>query len=168
MKNPKKETIATLIKNSNLSDKDKESFITFLNSISENNLFQIIQIFEKKPEEVEQFWITLKPRIAFLHKIELSDNLLKDKKAKIMNQITKMNDDEFNACVNGTKGIKNETDLKEKIEKFSKDRKESHEEFMTSAKEFLRKITHYQSEIQQKKDERKADEIIQKIKSLKS
>jgi len=166
--NDTKKTLPGLINDSALSSDDKKMFIAFLENISEEDTIEMTESFTANPQEIVIFWTVLKAKMTMLSIIESNDNLSHENKTKLTNQIIAMNDEEFNAFLNGIGQMSESKNPEETMQNLIREQKESHEEFMMQSKDFLKKLRDSHKELQEDKDEEDYDDTLAKINSLKS
>ena len=143
------QTLNKIINDSELTDIDKEDFISFLDGISKDDISQIIQLFTNNPDEVVTFWATLKEKLLFLQTLNESEDFSDEAKQDIANQVSQMNNEEFDVFIDTIRKIQNGANPNQLIEEINKESEKNHQEFMKLAQEFLDKTKEYQQELAQ-------------------
>ncbi len=143
------QTLNKIINDSELTDIDKEDFISFLDGISKDDISQIIQLFTNNPDEVVTFWATLKEKLLFLQTLNESEDFSDEAKQDIANQVSQMNNEEFDVFIDTIRKIQNGANPNQLIEEINKESEKNHQEFMEFAQEFLDKTKEYQQELAQ-------------------
>jgi hypothetical protein len=143
------QTLNKIINDSELTDIDKEDFISFLDGISKDDISQIIQLFTNNPDEVVTFWATLKEKLLFLQTLNESEDFSDEAKQDIANQVSQMNNEEFDVFIDTIRKIQNGANPNQLIEEINKESEKNHQEFMELAQEFLDKTKEYQQELAQ-------------------
>jgi len=163
-----KKTLPDLISNSALPNDDKKMFIALLEKTSEEDVVETIKAFTTDPREIVIFWTILKAKLSLLSIIESDDDFSFEDKMKITNQIIAMNEEEFSAFVDGIGQASDSKNPDETLQKLIYEQKETHKEFMSQSKDFLKKLRESHKKLQGDKDKDNYEDALAKINSLKS
>jgi hypothetical protein len=103
MNNTKLKIIAT-IKNSSLEKIEKESFINFVEFISEKSAFKILSELISEGNDTKKTWRRIKDKTIFLKKINTTKALNNEQKNEIKRIILKLNNKEMQELSTQLKG----------------------------------------------------------------
>lgn len=164
--NDKIKIVKIIEKSLQMTDLEKKEFIGYLDTLKNNNLAQIAQVFEEKPRELVRFWLGLKVRMLLLQGIDNSDKITRKEKKSLKKNILDMGDEELYACVHTMKSEANTTkdDLDKKTKKLLRAERENHQKFMEMANKVLKKIFKKKVKKMEKNDKQKYEELIAQIK----
>lgn len=125
------------IQSSELTNEDKEDFILFAKNISDEEIIQLTQLFNKDTSEIVPFWMTLKKKLIFMELLDKNTDFSNEAKDDIRQQISKMNSEEFDTFLSAIQEISDGADIAQKMNSISEQSKKNADELSSLTKKLI-------------------------------